>query len=64
MTKELLPKVVASKIIGTFQASMAAKTDEVIGKVEPVINAYEKKKKDEDAEPECLEYICIHGDER
>ncbi|HXX58396.1 MAG TPA: Vms1/Ankzf1 family peptidyl-tRNA hydrolase [Thermodesulfovibrionales bacterium] len=47
MTKDLLPKVVSSKIIGTFQAGMTARTDEVLGKVEPVINAHEKRKKDE-----------------
>lgn len=46
-TKEILPQTVIGKNAGTFQAEMFATSDEVLTKAETVINAFEKKKRDE-----------------
>ncbi len=46
--KAMLPQGIADKVIGTFQAEMFANTKEIMKKVEPLLQAYEKKKETED----------------
>ncbi len=48
--KAVLPQGIADKIIGTFQAEMAANSKEVMKKAEPLIHEYEKRKETEDIE--------------
>lgn len=50
MVKEMLPKELLSKIIGTVRIEMFAKPDEVLKKVEPVVREFERKKEEEDIE--------------
>lgn len=45
--KAMLPQTVADKIIGTFQAEMFAKSNEILEKARPVLQAFEKKKEAE-----------------
>lgn len=50
MTKGILPAHISEKIVGTFSAEMFAAPDEVLAKAEAIINAYDRKRKDETAE--------------
>ena len=45
--KAMFPQTVADKIIGTFQAEMFAKGNEILEKAQPVLQAFEKKKEAE-----------------
>lgn len=46
MVKGLLPHTLTDRIIGTFHAEMFLKSDEVLKRAEPILQAYEKKKED------------------
>lgn len=50
MVKEMLPRELISKIIGTVKIEMFAKPDEVLKKVEPVVREFERKKEEEEVE--------------
>jgi peptide chain release factor subunit 1 len=41
--KSMLPNALADKVIGTFQAEMFANSKEILKKVEPLLQAFEKK---------------------
>lgn len=45
--RAMLPQTVADKVIGTFQAEMYAKSNEILEKAQPVLQAFEKKKEAE-----------------
>lgn len=45
--RAMLPQTVADKVIGTFQAEMYAKGNEILEKAQPVLQAFEKKKEAE-----------------
>jgi peptide chain release factor subunit 1 len=46
--RNMLPHVMADKIMGTFQADMTANSKEILEKTEPIVDAYERKKEVED----------------
>lgn len=50
MVKDMLPKELLNKIIGTVRIEMFAKPDEVLRKVEPVVKEFERKKEEEDVQ--------------
>jgi peptide chain release factor subunit 1 len=50
MAKSLFPRHISGKIIGTFSVTMSAPGNEVLLRVTPVIEAYERKEKEETME--------------
>jgi peptide chain release factor subunit 1 len=48
--KTMLPQSIAEKVMGTFQAEMFANSKEILEKAEPMLQAYEKQKENEDVE--------------
>ncbi len=50
MAKSLFPRHISGKIIGTFSVTMSAPGNEVLFRVTPVIEAYERKEKEETIE--------------
>ena len=50
MTRALFPKQISDKIIGTFSVTMSALGTEVLSRVTPVIQAFEKKVQEETIE--------------
>ncbi|MEW6068511.1 MAG: Vms1/Ankzf1 family peptidyl-tRNA hydrolase [Nitrospirota bacterium] len=46
--KSMLPQTIADKVIGMFQAEMFANNKDILEKIEPIMQAYEKKKEDEE----------------
>lgn len=48
--KDMLPQPISEKIIGTFQADMLSGSKDILKKVEPALQAYEKKKEEETIE--------------
>ncbi len=47
MTREMLPPSASGRIVGTFQCGMSASNDEILTRAGAVIEAYEKKKKED-----------------
>jgi peptide chain release factor subunit 1 len=45
--KGMLPQALSERVIGTFQAEMFAKSKEILGKADPILNAYERNKEAE-----------------
>jgi len=48
--KTMLPQSIAERVMGTFQAEMFATSKEILEKAEPMLQAYEKQKENEDVE--------------
>jgi peptide chain release factor subunit 1 len=48
--RAMLPHGIAEKVIGTFQAEMAANSKEIMQKAEPLLHEYEKRKETKDIE--------------
>lgn len=48
--KSMLPQAITERIIGTFQAEMFANNKEILEKVEPILQAFEKKKEEKTVE--------------
>lgn len=48
--REMLPASIHNRIVGTFRAEMFAKTDELLTRVEGVINQHERKQREESTE--------------
>lgn len=48
--RAMLPQSIAEKVTGTFQAEMFANSKEILQKAEPLLQAYERRKENEDVE--------------